>query len=189
MDLRAWVVTDHASALGRFDQAIAPHVPTERWKERPGGGGASIAWLLFHLSYHQDLAIAAAVRGRPPVLVEWRDRLGLSGAEPHDGLGEAEQPEVTEALLLDEIAAYARSVQSATSTWLTTVDLAALDGATDASSHLEDQGVTASAVPWLHRMWDAKPVGWFVRWEAIGHVHGHVGEMVSVRSRLGLTPF
>ena len=50
-------------------------------------------------------------------------------------------------------------------------------------------GVTREAVPWLHAMWQGKPGGWFVQWEAIGHVQGHVGEMVSVRNRLGLSPF
>jgi hypothetical protein len=38
-------------------------------------------------------------------------------------------------------------------------------------------------------MWDGKPTAWFVQWEAVGHVQGHLGEMISVRSRLGLSPF
>ena len=28
-----------------------------------------------------------------------------------------------------------------------------------------------------------------VQWETIGHVHGHIAEMISVRGRLGLSPF
>ena len=44
-------------------------------------------------------------------------------------------------------------------------------------------------MPWLYRMWEDKPVSWFVQWEAIGHRVNHVGEMVSVRNRLGLSPF
>jgi hypothetical protein len=50
-------------------------------------------------------------------------------------------------------------------------------------------GVTPEAVPWLHSMWTGKPNAWFLQWEAIGHRQGHLGEMVSVRSRLGLSPF
>ena len=49
--------------------------------------------------------------------------------------------------------------------------------------------MTEAAVPWLYAMWRDKPGAWFVQWEAIGHVQGHVGEMISVRSRLGLSPF
>ena len=44
-------------------------------------------------------------------------------------------------------------------------------------------------MPWLYRMWAGKPTTWFVQWEAIGHRVNHLGEMVSVRNRLGLSPF
>ena len=58
-----------------------------------------------------------------------------------------------------------------------------LDGLADLS------GVRQQDVPWLYAMWTGKTVGWMVQWEAIGHVHGHVAEMISVRGRLGLSPF
>ncbi len=50
-------------------------------------------------------------------------------------------------------------------------------------------GVSYEDAPWLHAMWADKPAAWFVRWELIGHAQGHVGEMVSVRDRLGYRPF
>ena len=50
-------------------------------------------------------------------------------------------------------------------------------------------GIALDQAPWLHAMWDGKPAAWFVQWELIGHAQGHVGEMVSVRDRLGLRPF
>ncbi|HET9601615.1 MAG TPA: hypothetical protein VFP08_08480, partial [Acidimicrobiales bacterium] len=50
-------------------------------------------------------------------------------------------------------------------------------------------GVAFADAPWLHAMWAEKPGAWFVRWELIGHAQGHVGEMVSVRDRLGHRPF
>ena len=49
-------------------------------------------------------------------------------------------------------------------------------------------GVAYDDAPWLYAMWDGKPAAWFVRWELIGHAQGHVGEMVSVRDRLGFRP-
>ena len=67
-------------------------------------------------------------------------------------------------------------------------DLEVLDqGAPPGLAHLERR--RQDAVPWLYGMWAAKPMGWIVQWEAIGHVQGHLGEMVSVRGRLGLSPF
>jgi hypothetical protein len=44
-------------------------------------------------------------------------------------------------------------------------------------------------VGWLHRMWSDKPVWWLVQWPIIGHGHAHVGEAISVRNRMGLSPF
>lgn len=190
VDLRSWIVADHAGALARFDHAVAAHVPIDRWAEQADGGGASIAWLLLHLGYHQDLAVATAVQGEPPALAGWRDRLGLGAFAPHDGLGEAEQPEVTAALEVAELVPYVRAVHEATATWLETVDLHLLDHPAAASTALEEvAGVTESAVPWLHHQWDGREVGMLVGWEAIGHVHAHVGEMISVRGRMGLSPF
>ena len=46
-----------------------------------------------------------------------------------------------------------------------------------------------SNVPWLYSMWADQPTAFYVRWEATGHRLQHVGEMVSVRNRLGLSPF
>src|SRR3954452_6820052 len=190
MDLRAWIVADHASVRTRFDQAVKAHVPTGRWRERPGEAGSSIAWLLLHGTWHQDLAITTAVQGRAPLLERHRGALGLAAHAPHEGLSEAEQVAVTAGLDLEALDAYAASVADETAAWLATVDLAVLDQVPPAGERIEQLGgVTAGAVPWLHAMWEGKDVGWFVRWEAIGHRHGHLGEMVSVRSRLGLSPF
>ena len=189
VDLRHWILTDHAATATRFEQAIGAHVPVERWKERAGGDGASIAWLLFHLSYHQDLALNSVVLGRPPLLADHRDGLGLAGTAAHDGLGEAEQPEVTAALDLDGLTHYAASRPS---------------GDQRAPRHGRPrpprrrgaprrpgrpQRRPPQDVPWLYAMWAGKTVGWMAQWEAIGHVHGHVAEMISVRGRLGLSPF
>jgi hypothetical protein len=190
VDLRSWIVTDHASALGRFDRAIVPHVPAELWRERPGEAGSSIAWLLLHLAYHQDLAVTTAIQGEPPVLAEHRARLGLDGVEPHAGLSEAEDLAVTGGLVLSELQTYAKAVHELTASWLETMDLHHLDDVVPSSERLAQcAGVSEAAAPWLHRMWDGRTAGWLVRWVAIGHVHGHVGEMVSVRARLGLSPF
>jgi hypothetical protein len=190
VDLRAWILADHASVRARFEQGVAAHVPITRWRERPGEAGSSIAWLLLHGTWHQDLAITTAVRGRAPLLERHRTALGLAAHAPHEGLSEAEQLAVTEALDLEALDAYAAAVADETAAWLASVDLAVLDTVPSAGERIEQlAGVTAEAVPWLHGMWTGQDVGWFVRWEAIGHRHGHLGEMVSVRSRLGLSPF
>ena len=73
---------------------------------------------------------------------------------------------------------------------LAELDVDELGTVADAAGRLADAGgVSREDAPWLHAMWSGKPAAWFVRWEVIGHAQGHVGEMVSVRDRLGYRPF
>jgi hypothetical protein len=189
VDLRSWILADHGGLWTRLQSAVVAHVPTERWRERPGGAGASIAWLLLHVATHQDLAVQGVVRGEALVGKSWAGPLGLDDRFPAVALGEAEQPDVTARLDLDALAGYAATVHDATHRWLTDLDLARLDDVPDTSPRMQAGGAGDDVVPWLHAMWKDKPVGWFIQWEAIGHVQGHLGEMISVRGRLGLSPF
>jgi len=189
VDVRDWIATEHRSVCDRFQQSVVAHVPLERWVDPAGVGGSSIAFLSFHVAYHDDLAINGVLRGQEPLLADWRQRLGLGGLPPHVGLAEAEPAELTEALDLAQLLRYTDAVSQSTASWIDTLDVAALDVPPDAVARLAAAGVHEDAVPWLYSMWTGKPASWFVQWEAIGHKVNHVGEMVSVRNRLGLSPF
>ena len=200
VDLRTWITTDLTALRDRFHHGIAAHVPPERWTaritpgdddpQRPGRPSSSIAWLLFHLSYHQDLAISSAVLGRAPLLVERRGGLGIAGAAPEAGLPEREDPVLADALDPQALSAYFDDVVAATLVWVGHSHPDALDAVPDACRRIEDEaGVRAAEVPWLHAMWEGKPVAWFAQWEAVGHGHTHVGEMTGLRGQLGLSPF
>ena len=189
VDLRGWVVEDHANVMERLDRGVLALVPKDRWTEHADGGGSTIAWLLFHAAYHQDAA-AALVGDRELLLGSRRPALGLTGSPGVAGIGEAEVPAVVDALDLDELERYVRDVHAATAAWLAVADLSRFDEVPDAASHLAHRvGIAESDAPWLRAMWSAKPVGWFVRWECIGHGHTHTGEAVSVRNRMGISAF
>jgi hypothetical protein len=38
-------------------------------------------------------------------------------------------------------------------------------------------------------MWADRPVAWFLQWPVVGHANAHVGEGISIRNRMGLSPF
>lgn len=177
--------------LGRFDSAISQHVPVEHWKGGSEGDSPTLAWLLFHMTYHQDLAVNTAIRNHPPLLADHRDDLGVDHLPPWAGLTESEDAEVTIALDLDRLVAYARAVNARTREWISKLSVMALDSVPTNSYRLANlAGIPADGeMSWLHAMWDRKPVSWLVQWECIGHGHGHVGEMVGIRNRLGLSPF
>jgi len=192
VNLQHWIADDHASVLTRFDNAIVPHVPLSQWKvsgsaEAPS---PSIAWLLLHMTYHQDLALNTAIRNHPPLLAEHRDALGLGHLPPSAGLTESEDRDVTDAVGLAALRGYVDSVAEATAAWIAKLSVMALDSVPSASWRLEHKaGIPADGdLSWLHSMWTGKTVAWFVQWECIAHGHAHVGEMLAIRNRLGLSP-
>jgi hypothetical protein len=186
MELRDWIIGEHESVRTRFERSISAIVPPDRWRDPAGAGGSSIAYLLFHATYHADLAVGPVLAGESPRIEAWRDRLGLDRIGPSAGLGETEDPGVSSAVDVDALRGYADAVHDATTAWVGRGDL---DAVVDGSAALERSGVSADDVPWLHSMWSGQPATFFLQWEAIGHRVNHVGEMVSVRNRLGLSPF
>jgi hypothetical protein len=192
VDLRQWIANDHASVKTRFENAIVAHVPLDQWTTSGDSAAPSpsIAWLLFHATYHQDLALNTAVRDRQSMLVDHRSALGIAHLPATAGLTEAEDRTVTEALGLDALRAYADAVHTATAGWIDSMSSMALDSIPSASWRLEHlAGIPAAGeLQWLHAMWNDKPTAWFVQWECVGHGHTHVGEMTGIRNRLGYSP-
>src|SRR6266508_3768362 len=88
MDLRTWIVGEHDAVLSRFERSIVGIVPLEQWREQVGSGGSSIAFLMFHTTYHEDLAVNAVLGRGGAMMAAWRARLGLTGFAAHAGLGE-----------------------------------------------------------------------------------------------------
>jgi hypothetical protein len=189
VELRDWILTEHEGVRARFEQSVLGVVPLELWLERPGGG-SSIAFLILHTAYHQDVALASVLGGQAPLREEWASWLGLAGVSADQGLAESEPFELTELLAVDQLDGYAQAVNARSRDILTALDFAGLDAVPDAEKGLgEIAGIDEAAVPWLYKMWQGKPASFFVSWEDIGHGFNHLGEMVSVRNRLGLSPF
>jgi hypothetical protein len=191
VDLRTWIGSDLAAVRQRFLGAVREHVPQDRWRERADGGGSSIAALLLHVTVHQDLATQTALGDRPPLFADRSGGLGLpAGASPLASLQEAEDPDTTGVLDLDALETYAAEVHETAARLVADLRADALDRVPPAGERLAALGgVPAEQAPWLYAMWGGKPAAWFVQWEIVGHTQGHVGEMVSVRDRLGYRPF
>ena len=195
MDLQQWIADDHASVLTRFESAVGVRLPINHWKESGvgarGGSTPSIAWLLFHMTFHQDLALNTGVRNHAPVLEHHRGELGIEHLPAWAGLTESEDRAVTDALDLGMLRRYVELVNASTQDWIDDISILALDSIPTSSWRLEHKaGIPAEGeMSWLHAMWTDKPVSWLVQWECIGHGHAHVGEMIGIRNRLGFSPF
>jgi hypothetical protein len=190
VDVHTWIANDLQSVRTKLSDSVLSVIPAQRWVEQADDGGSSVAHLVLHMARHQDLALATAIRNHPPLFASHSPALGLAEAGASAGLSEREDPAVTAALPLEPLVAYLDAVFAATATWLAGVGTMALDTIPDTSRRLVDKAaLSIDDVGWLHRMWADKPVSWLVQWPIIGHGHAHVGEAISVRNRMGLSPF
>jgi hypothetical protein len=190
MDLQQFLLDAHADLRSRLFDSVIERVPTGQWHDQADGGGSSLAWLVLHMARHHDLAHTTVIRNKPPVFLAHRDSLGLADAGPAAGLSEREDPAVSAAVSPDPLVAYLDEVLSASRRWLQRLSLMAMSTVPDTARRLTTKAhLDPDEVGWLYSMWQGRTVDWFVQWPMLGHGQSHIGEMISVRNRLGLSPF
>ena len=190
MDLHAWMLADLASVRSKLFDTVIGLVPRDQWRDQADGGGATLSGLLLHLGRHQDLAVNAVVRDHEPLFLDHRDALGLTDAPVHVGIAESEDRAVTRTVHTDALVDYLTAVFDRTEAWLADLGSLVLDSVPHTDHRLTQRALLHEhELPWLYRMWADKPIWWFVQWPVIGHGHAHVGEAISIRNRLGFSPF
>lgn len=190
MDLRAWLIDAHTDLRSRLFSSVIAKVPATRWSEQADGGGSSITWLLFHLARHHDLALSTTIRNKPPLFSTHRGALAVQSAPIGVGLGEAEDREISAVLAADPLVDYVNDVFASSRTWMEQMSAMAFDSVPDTGQRLERHaGLDPSEFDWLYEMWTGHTVQWLVHWPILGHGQAHVGEAISVRNRMGLSPF
>jgi hypothetical protein len=119
-----------------------------------------------------------------------RHQLGLGAHSAGVGLSEAEDRAATALIPADALLRYVEAVFDSTAAWLEQLGTLVLDSVPDTTRHLAERaGITVEEFPWLHRMWNDQPIWWFIQWPVVGHANAHVGEGISIRNRMGLSPF
>jgi hypothetical protein len=193
MEMRGWLLAEHAELRAFLERAVLRLVPADRWRERPGGVGNSIAWLLWHLARTEDLVINTVLRARPQVLRDgdWPARLGVDDGRIGTGFDEGEVDALSRAVDLDGLDAYRQAVCRATDDWLATVPAEILDAAPDVPARLAAIPPIAAprAVEGLIRFWSGRPGFFLVHFPLVNHGFLHLGEMLAIRGRLGIAGF
>lgn len=190
MDLPAYLLDALGDLRRRMMSGVVERVPPQRWTEQADSGGSSIAWLLLHVARHQDLAVQTAIRNQPPLFLAERGAMGLGSMPTWAGLTETEDPAVSNAPSSDALLNYVVGVFAGTQRWMSRLSAMAMESVPDTRRRLEKHALLPhDEVPWLYANWSGKSVSWFVQGPVLGHGHGHVGEAVSVRNRMGLSPF
>ena len=188
MELRDWIVADLRSLRGKLAGGVLGLIPAERRRERVDGGGIAPVYVLWHLARHHDLAVNGVLRGADAVVDDWTGRLGIDD-DLWRGLAEGEDADLVDVLDPEAVGDYTLAVVDATTDWLHEQGLPTMDERPDTASALAAIGTPEDRFDWLYSMWDGKPAAWFLQWSAVGHGLNHLGELISIRNRMGLSPF
>ncbi len=189
MELRTWIVGDLVSLRQRLSGGVLARIPVERRAERVDGGGIAPTYILWHLARHHDVAVNRVLRDVDEVINGWTDRLGVAD-DLWRGLAEGEDAELVDLLDPEAVEGYVLAVLDGTRSWLDEADLSLLDRPTvETDQVLADLGTPEDRMGWLYDMWRGKPASFFLSWEAVGHGVNHLGELTSIRNRMGLSPF
>jgi hypothetical protein len=188
-DLRRWIVDDLTSARARLANGVLALIPPERCAETVDGGGIPAVYVIWHMTRHHDVAVNSVLRGADQVLASHTAAVGVED-RVYRGLAEGADLDLVSVLDPEAVSAYALATIDETIDWVSTeADLDNLDAVPDALAALDAMGTPTDTFDWLYRMWDGKPNRWFLSWEAVGHIVTHTGELVSIRNRMGLSPF
>ena len=188
MNLKAWIVDDLRSLRNRIDRGVLGLMAPERRGERVDGGGIAPTYILWHLARHHDVAVNGVLRGASEVVERWTGRIGIDEGLWR-GLAEAEDTELVEVLDPEAVGAYALEVIESTAAWLDADGLPDLGAAPDSAGALRAAGAPEDRFDWLYSMWEGQSAAWFLKWPAVGHGFNHLGELMSIRNRMGLSPF
>jgi hypothetical protein len=188
MDLSQWISSDVASLRQRLTSGFIDLVEPDRWRERVDGGGIAPVYVAWHVARHHDVAVNLVIRRAGQVLDRWSDRVGIDG-DTWRGLAEGEDHELVDALDPDAVAGYLQAVLDHTIEWLGAETLPDLEQIPDSAAALQGLGTPEDRFGWLFSMWNDKPAQFYLQWEAVGHGYNHLGELISIRNRMGLSPF
>ena len=188
MELRDWIVSDLRSLGAKLERGVLGPIPPDRLRERADGGGIAPVYVLWHLSRHHDVAINSVLRCEDAVVNDWTEQLGLD-EDLWRGFAEGEDADLVDVLDPEAVGRYTLAVIDATARWLDERGLPSMDERPDAASALAAIGTPVDRFDWLYSMWDGKPTSWFLQWSAVGHGFNHLGELVSIRNRMGFNPF
>jgi hypothetical protein len=185
VQLSTWLVAELDETVERLTRQVIEIVPPEARRERLPGAN-SIGWATFHVARHARLALRVS-----GIDVSHSDAL-LADADPaviapSSGLHEVEQP-VLAFLATAQIDEYALAVFGEVRSYLSGLGAGPLDPVSDIAEALRQTGLDEGEFGWLYGLWSQRN-GFLVRWPLIGHITHHVGEMITLRNQMGLSPF
>lgn len=171
-------LTNNAGGLSVAELA-SRNLSDEQWRLRPHGLN-SLAWIFWHIARCEDVAVNIMVANRPQVFdgEPWAARLSISRRDVGTEMSRAEVEDFSRAVNVPAIRDYRNAVGSRTRGIAMSVRPDELNDVPPAErlEEIRGQGVLIPEAEWVLKIWDGKPVGWFLAWLAAGHSYMHLGQ-------------
>ena len=171
----------------RYQELVLGGLTDEEIRLVPVEGQNSIAWLLWHMTRCEDVALNVVLSGHGEVYRGgWADKLGIDRVDIGTGMTPSEVSDLSQRVDLEALLSYRLAVARRTrevvaqleDTWLQT------SMTDDEVIALRAMGAFGAHGGWVGDFWAPKPRMWFL-WLATGHCYHHLGEAMVVRSLAG----
>jgi hypothetical protein len=178
--------TVHGPAVGRegrvsYEALVLDGLDDAQLRLRPADNLNSLAWVVWHMTRCEDVAINLAVSGRPQVLDDgWVDKLGTPRVDIGTGMTPAEVGELSESIDLDALMSYRHAVGQRTREVIGDISDAVIEQPVDGSRY-QGAAILGEHAGWVADFW-APWRGTDFLFLATGHCYHHWGEGITIRS-------
>jgi hypothetical protein len=161
----------------------------EQMRLRPGPAQNSCAWLMWHVTRAEDLAINTMIAGSDQVLDagDWLAQLAVPYRSIGTGMSTVEVTDFSRRVDIGALREYRTAVGLRTKEVVGGKDRASWEEPTP-PDHLRravrEGAFTAPAQAFMEAFWSNRPRKWFL-WQPTGHSFYHLGEIACVRSQGG----
>jgi hypothetical protein len=178
--------TVHGPAVGTegrasYEAIVLTGLDQEQLRVRPTASSNSVAWLVWHMTRCEDVAINLAIGDRPQVLDDaWTEKLGVSRVDIGTGMTPIEVAELSESVDLDALMSYRVAVGQRTREVIGEISDAEIEQPVDAARY-RGAAILGDHAGWVADFWSPWRAADFL-FLASGHCYHHWGEAITVRA-------
>ena len=176
----------HSEAVGtesraRYEDLVLGGLSDAQMRLRPADNQNSLAWLVWHITRCEDVAINVCIADQPQVLEDgWASKLGVERDDIGTGMTPREVADLSERIELDALLSYRHAVGRQTRRVIATIDDAEMESPVDADRYRR-AAVLGEHAGWVDSFWEPWRGTDFL-FLATGHSYQHWGEAITIRS-------
>ena len=186
MDAQPFFVMAHQTIHNMIERRLLDHLTDDQIRTKPRPGVNSIAWLMWHMTRLEDVAVSRFVVGCPQMLAHGRWDLGVGRQDVGFGMTDKEVADFSAAVDVPVLLDYYRNVTRKTREMVLSLPPSTFDEQVDAA-HIQrviaEEGIL-SVLGYVPPHFEGRTKGNFLAYLAVSHCFDHFAEASYVRGLL-----